>query len=160
MLPTPPAPTITPPTDASSDPEDDEKYDGPDGGIEGKRDEARPKMNVEPREHPVTNKCSDNSYHQVADNSESATIDNFARQPSGDNPNDDYRDEAFICHRHNRFLPISPLAPQMRVVSGDAPIVPIYLAFCAFLGTAQKDTVSVNTYDGFQSSSTAVVLSP
>jgi len=76
---------------------DDQQQDQrADGGIDDGRNKARAKMDAQLGKQPAPDECADNSNDKISNDPKSGAFDDLACQPSGNEANHQYDDEAFI----------------------------------------------------------------
>jgi hypothetical protein len=61
-------------------------------------------MDTELRKHPTADERADDPYNQIANQSKSRALHDLASQPSGDQPDQQYDQQAFTRHVHLRVL--------------------------------------------------------
>jgi hypothetical protein len=58
-------------------------------------------MDTDLRQQPVANECADNTYYEIADESESGPPDDLSSQPAGNKTDEQYDQQTFIWHMHD-----------------------------------------------------------
>jgi hypothetical protein len=104
------APSSTPPSATSDEPDDEQKHDRADGGVDDQVDSSDTEMDIKSRQQPVTDERADNPDYQVPDEAEPHAPHDLTSQPSGNNTNQDYDEEAFIRQGHGDTLRFDPAA--------------------------------------------------
>src|SRR5579862_7206669 len=82
------APAATPATAtaAGNESDDDQQQNGADGRVDDQGDSSNPEMDVQSGQQPIADERSDDADDQVADDAKTAAVDDFSRQPAGNNP--------------------------------------------------------------------------
>jgi hypothetical protein len=57
-------------------------------------------MNTNAGQQPVANECADNTYNEIADESESGTPHDLSGQPAGNKTNHQYDQKTFVGNVH------------------------------------------------------------
>jgi hypothetical protein len=87
----PPAPSApaAPKTAATPNkPHHKQKYDGADGGVDDRRNNAGTEMDANSRQQPVANECADNTDDEIADEPISGSSYDLSGQPAGNKTDD------------------------------------------------------------------------
>jgi hypothetical protein len=93
----PPAPAASVVTAATTNqPEQQQKHDGPDKGVDDERDNAYSEVNAKLRQQPIADKGTDQADQQIANQSEPTALHDPACQVSGDNSNEDDNEKALV----------------------------------------------------------------
>src|SRR6476646_7479544 len=105
-----PAPPVQPLDAASAL---DQTYDNQednrtDHGVDDLGDEAAADVKADARQQPPGDHRADNADHDVADQPESATLDDLTGEPAGNSTNDEPNDDDF--RRHGLSFPVGPRA--------------------------------------------------
>ena len=81
-------------------------------------DNSDTEMDADSRQQPVANECADNTYKEIADDSETGPAHDFAGQPAGNKTDHQYDQKTFIRHVHDRTSKAlaDPLVAQNRPV--------------------------------------------
>lgn len=85
--PLPPAattPAAAPMTAAAYQPDDKEQHDGPNGRVDDRANDTRSEVDSELRQQPSSDQRPDYSDDQISDEPEPSSADDLARQPAGD----------------------------------------------------------------------------
>src|ERR1700727_1313788 len=98
----PPAPAASVVTAATADqPEQQQKDNSPDKGVDDQSDNADPEVNTKLRQQPIADEGADQTDQQITDQSETAPFHYPARQIAGDNSNNDDHEKALIGQVHD-----------------------------------------------------------
>src|SRR5579872_1890135 len=73
---------------AFDEPQNEQKDDGADEGIDDRGNEARADIDAEPRQQPAGDQAADDADDNIADQSESAAFDDHAGKPASDRADD------------------------------------------------------------------------
>jgi hypothetical protein len=101
LLPAPaPAAPVAP--TAVNQPQDHQKDNSPNEGVQDQRNNSHPEVNPKSRQQPITDKCADQTNQQITDQSKSTTLHHPTCQPSGNNTNNNDNQETLIGQVHDR----------------------------------------------------------
>jgi hypothetical protein len=98
-LSTPPVP-LPSPSAASNEAHDEQEQNGADGGVDDGTDQSGPEMDPEVGQQPASEKGTQNSDEDVADESEAGPLDDLASEPAGNEADKQYDQQAFARHVH------------------------------------------------------------
>jgi hypothetical protein len=82
------------------EPDDEQQYDGADGGVDDRADNSVAKMDSELRQQPVADEGTDNSDYHVTNYAKTRPPDDLAGQPAGNETDQQYDEETFVRHVH------------------------------------------------------------
>jgi hypothetical protein len=98
------SPTAAPASATSDKPDDEEEQRSTDGSVDNCGDNPCTKMNIQLRQQPVADEGANNSDYQVTNEAKSSPVDQFTRQPTGNDTNKYYYNEAFVGEVHGHSL--------------------------------------------------------
>jgi hypothetical protein len=92
------APTSAPATSEATPqkPNHKQKQDRANRSVDDRGDNAGTEMDADLRQQPVANKCADNAYYQIADESEPGPPYDLSCQPASDETDEQYDQKTFI----------------------------------------------------------------
>jgi hypothetical protein len=90
-----PAPAPADGAAAANKPQDDKKYQRADGGVDDRRYSTDAQVDIELGQQPISNEGSCDPDDQVTDESEPGASQDLARQPSSNEPDQQYDNETF-----------------------------------------------------------------
>jgi len=88
-------PASLPPASTSHEPEDKQQNQRADGGVDYGSDDSRAEMKAELGQQPTADEGADDSDDQIAKDTKPGTLDDLAGQPSGNEPDQQYGQQAF-----------------------------------------------------------------
>ena len=86
------------PTAAANEAQEHQQDQCADGGVDNCRKKARAKMDAQAGKEPAPDECAEDSDDEIAYESKAGALDNFTGEPSGDESDYQYDNEAFIYH--------------------------------------------------------------
>jgi hypothetical protein len=95
-------PTPATETTAAHQPKQQKKHHRANEGVDDQGNDPGAKMDANPRQQPVADKCADQANNQVTDQSKAAAFHDSAGEPSGDNADDQYDEKTLIGQIHGR----------------------------------------------------------
>src|SRR6266852_6979098 len=96
-----PAPVASVAPTAANEPQNQQKDDGPNKGVQYESDNSHPEVNTKSRQQPITDECPNQADDQIADQSKTATFHHPACQPSGNNSDNNDDQETLIRQVHD-----------------------------------------------------------
>jgi hypothetical protein len=69
-------------------------------GVDDRTEHSGAQVDAEPRQQPIADKRADDPDEKIANNSEPRPTNDFTGQPSGDDANEQYDQQALIGHMH------------------------------------------------------------
>jgi hypothetical protein len=96
-----PAPAASVAPTAAQQPQDQQKDNGANEGIQNETNHSRPEVNPKSRQQPIADKGANQTDQQIADQSKSAPLHHPACQPPGNNANDNDDQQTLIGQVHD-----------------------------------------------------------
>jgi hypothetical protein len=93
-------PSTTKSTSTGNQPDNEEKDNGADGGVDDQADRSAPEMDAQARQQPVTDERADYPDYYVSDQTKAGPPHELPGQPSGNKADDQYDNEALIRQMH------------------------------------------------------------
>jgi len=88
-------PTPSPSTSAANKADDQQEYQRANSGVDDRRKEARAEVDIELGKQPAADKSTGNSNDEIADKPKPGASSDLTGQPSGDDADRQYDQEAF-----------------------------------------------------------------
>jgi hypothetical protein len=107
-LPPPTTPATTETAPASNQPDDEEKDNRADGGVNDRADRSAPKMDAQAGQQPVTDGRADDPDDYIPDQAITGSAHDLPGQPPGDQADQHYDNNAFIRQMHDGHLHVAP----------------------------------------------------
>ncbi len=104
----------TAPYAGAREPQSEQEHNRSDCGVDDKADDTGAEMNSKAMQKPVADERADDTDSRVADETETTALHNFARQPSGNEPDDQNDNQPLIRQMHT-CLP-SDSAAERRIL--------------------------------------------
>jgi hypothetical protein len=107
-------PLATAPSARSYEPQSEKEHNRSDGGVDRETDNAGAEMNSEAMEKPVADESANNANGHVADETETVALYNLARQPPGNDPDDQNDNQPLARQMHAFHWPFALIRHAVR----------------------------------------------
>src|SRR5271170_5412638 len=101
----PASPRMTAPSARAQKPQSQEQYDRSDCGVDDEANDSSAEVKSKAMQEPVTDERPDNTDCRIADDTEPVPLNNLARQPSGNDPDDQNDKQPLVRQMH--VLPLA-----------------------------------------------------